>query len=42
MCCSNCSNDVRGGTPEREQFVSRNAVLLRNPVFFGEEVRRAF
>ena len=37
-----CSNDVWGGTPEREQFVSRNAVLLDNTVFFREKVRRTF
>lgn len=42
VCCSNSCNDACGGTPEREQSVSRRAVLRDNAVFFREEVRRAF
>lgn len=38
---SSCCNDVWGGSPEREQWVSRNAGLLGSTVLFRGEARRA-
>lgn len=38
---NSCCNDVWGGSPEREQLVSRNAGLLDSTVFSRGEARRA-